>query len=88
MLRDPRARVSLILPPLIQLFILLVGRGRMEVKNIDLGVVDLDRGPAALEVLQRLRGSPSFRAPDTLSERRGCAQPRGEGGRHRVLVLF
>ncbi len=59
MLRDPRARVSLILPPLIQLFI-FSSAATMEVKNIDLGVVDLDRGPAALEVLQRLRGSPSF----------------------------
>jgi ABC-2 type transport system permease protein len=59
MLRDPRARVSLILPPLIQLFI-FSSAATMEVKNIDLGLVDLDRGPAALEVLQRLRGSPSF----------------------------
>ena len=61
MMRDPRARYSLILPPMIQLFI-FSSAATMEVKNIHLGVVDLDRGPYAAEVLQRLRGSRSFTA--------------------------
>ena len=59
MLRDPRARLSLILPPIIQLFI-FSSAATMEVKNISLGIVDLDRGPYALDVQQRLQGSPSF----------------------------
>jgi ABC-2 type transport system permease protein len=59
MLRDRRARMSLIIPPVIQLLI-FAQAATMEVKNIELGVVDLDRGPAAFEVVQRLRGSPSF----------------------------
>jgi ABC-2 type transport system permease protein len=61
MLRDPRARYSLILPPLIQLFI-FSSAATMEVKNIHLGVVDLDRGPYAANVLEGLRGSRSFTA--------------------------
>ncbi len=61
MLRDPRARYSLILPPIIQLFI-FSSAATMEVKNIHLGVVDLDRGPYAADLLQRLRGSRSFTA--------------------------
>jgi ABC-2 type transport system permease protein len=61
MLRDPRARYSLVLPPIIQLFI-FSSAATMEVKNIHLGVVDLDRGPYAADLLQRLRGSPSFTA--------------------------
>ena len=61
MLRDPRARYSLILPPIIQLFI-FSSAATMEVKNIHLAVVDLDRGPYAADLLQRLRGSPSFTA--------------------------
>src|SRR5215469_2793667 len=61
MLRDPRARYSLILPPILQLFI-FSSAATMEVKNIHLGVVDLDRGPYAAEVLQVLRGSRSFTA--------------------------
>jgi ABC-2 type transport system permease protein len=59
MLRDPRARMSLILPPIIQLFI-FSSAATMEVKNISLGIVDLDRGPYARDIELRLRGSPSF----------------------------
>jgi ABC-2 type transport system permease protein len=59
MLRDKRARMSLIIPPIIQLLI-FAQAATMEVKNIELAVVDLDRGPSAFEVIHRLRGSPSF----------------------------
>jgi ABC-2 type transport system permease protein len=59
MLRDPRARWTLIVPPTLQLFIFSFA-ATMEVKNIDLAIVDLDRGPYALDIEQRLRGSPSF----------------------------
>ncbi|MGH8133884.1 MAG: ABC transporter permease, partial [Steroidobacteraceae bacterium] len=59
MLRDPRARMSLIVPPIIQLFI-FSSAATMEVKNIALAIVDLDRGPYAADLQQRLRGSPSF----------------------------
>src|SRR5258708_4628708 len=59
MLRDPRARMSLIVPPIIQLFI-FSSAATMEVTNIALAIVDLDRGPYAAEVEQRLTGSRSF----------------------------
>ncbi|GAC1695076.1 MAG: ABC transporter permease [Steroidobacteraceae bacterium] len=59
MLRDRRARLSLVIPPILQLFI-FSSAATMEVKNIALGIVDLDRGPLAADVEQRLRGSPSF----------------------------
>jgi len=84
MLRDPRARLSLVLPPLIQLFILSFA-ATMEVKNIDLAVVDLDRGPAALEVLQRLRGSPSF---ERLMPFPSVAAARGEVERENVMGVL
>ena len=59
MLRDPRARASLIVPPIIQLFI-FSSAATMEVKNIALAIVDLDRGPYAADLEQRLAGSRSF----------------------------
>lgn len=59
MFRDRRARMSLLVPPLIQLLI-FAQAATMEVKHIELAVVDLDRGPLAFEIEQRLRGSPSF----------------------------
>ena len=54
MLRDRRARMSLILPPVIQLLI-FAQAATMEVKNIELAIVDLDRGPVAAEIVQRFR---------------------------------
>lgn len=59
MLRDRRARLTLMFPPLVQLLI-FAQAATMEVKHIELAVVDLDRGPAAFEIVHRLRGSPSF----------------------------
>ena len=59
MLRDPRARGALILPPIIQLFV-FSSAATMEVKNIALAIVDLDRGPYAADIEQRLAGSRSF----------------------------
>jgi drug efflux transport system permease protein len=59
MLRDRRARMSLIIPPVIQL-VIFAQAATMEVKNVNLAVVDLDRGPAAFEVIEWLQGSPSF----------------------------
>jgi ABC-2 type transport system permease protein len=59
MLRDPRARLSLIVPPILQLFV-FSSAATMEVKNVSLGIVDLDRGPYAADIELRLRGSPSF----------------------------
>lgn len=59
LLRDPRGRISLLLPPTIQLLI-FAQAATMEVKNIELAIVDQDRGPAAFEVMQQLRGSTSF----------------------------
>ncbi len=59
MLRDPRARWSLVMPPIIQLFV-FSSAATMEVKNVSLAIVDLDRGPYAADIEQRLRGSPSF----------------------------
>ena len=57
-LRDPRARISLILPPLIQL--LLFGyASTMEVKHVTIGVLDRDGGYWSHEIIQHLAGSPN-----------------------------
>ena len=55
-LRDPRARITLILPPLLQLF-LFGFAATLEVKNITLGVDNRDRGAWSQEVVNRLAGS-------------------------------
>ncbi len=84
MLRDPRARGALILPPIIQLFV-FSSAATMEVKNIALAIVDLDRGPYAADVEQRLAGSRSFtRLPRYAS----VAGARGALDREQVVGIL
>jgi ABC-2 type transport system permease protein len=57
--RDPRNRMALILPPILQLF-LFSFTGTLEVKHVSLGVWNEDYGQAANELIQRLSASPNF----------------------------
>ena len=84
MLRDPRARMALIIPPIIQLFI-FSSAATMEVKNIALAVVDLDRGPYAADVQQRLGGSRSFTG---LPRYANVASARGALEREQVIGIL
>jgi ABC-2 type transport system permease protein len=59
-LRDPRARITLIVPPLLQLF-LFGFASTLEVKNITLGIYDQDRGVWSREVIDSAAGSPNVR---------------------------
>src|SRR5882762_6470130 len=84
MLRDPRARLSLVIPPIIQLFV-FSSAATMEVKNIAVAVVDLDRGPYALDVQQRLAGSRSF---TRLPRYANVASARGALEREQVIGIL
>lgn len=57
--RDPKSRFSLIAPPLIQLFIFTFA-ATLDVKNVTIGVFNLDRGNQSYELLQRFHGAPLF----------------------------
>jgi ABC-2 type transport system permease protein len=58
-LRDPRNRVALIAPPLLQLFVFSF-TGTQDVKNIRLAIFNRDYGQPASELVQRLSASPNF----------------------------
>jgi ABC-2 type transport system permease protein len=58
-LRDKKARIVLIIPPMTQLFIFAFA-ATLDVKNIPIGVVNRDSGEKAIELLQRFHGSPTF----------------------------
>jgi ABC-2 type transport system permease protein len=60
MLRDKRARFVLIGPPLVQLLVFSYG-ATLEVRNVDLALLDRDGGVWATELLRRVDGSPTFR---------------------------
>lgn len=56
---DKKSRVVLILPPLMQLFIFTFAL-TLEVKNASIGILNKDSGPYSAELVQRIRGSPTF----------------------------
>src|SRR5947207_47194 len=58
-LRDPRGRYILIVPPIVQMLVFSFA-ATQEVKNIRLGVVNEDYGTAARDLLARFEGSRHF----------------------------
>jgi ABC-2 type transport system permease protein len=57
--RDPKSRFTLIVPPLIQLFVFSYA-ATYDVTNISVAVLDEDGGPEAREFLSRFEGAPAF----------------------------
>src|SRR5215213_1908837 len=70
---DPRSRAVVIVPPMMQLMVFSFA-ATLEVRNIDVAVLDHDGGRWAREVVSRLEGSPNFRrvvrvpTPDALRQ--------------------
>ncbi len=56
-LRDPKSRVTLIVPPLLQLFVFSFA-ATLDVTNVRIGVLDDDAGRGSYELIQRLDGAP------------------------------
>lgn len=70
--RDPKSRMTLLLPPLIQLFIFTFA-ATLEVKNVSMGVLNLDSGKQGFELVQRFRGSTTFTKIDYLQSEKEIA---------------
>lgn len=72
-LRDPKGRVILIVPPIIQLVVFSYA-ATLEVRNVDVMVLNQDSGRWGYELVQLIEGSPTFRqvtratSPDQLRE--------------------
>lgn len=58
-LRDPKSRISIFMPPLIQLFIFTFA-ATLDVKNVPIGILNKDFGEQSIEMIQRFHGSPMF----------------------------
>ncbi len=58
-LRDPKTRFSLIMPPLIQLFVFTFA-ATLDVKDVPIGILNRDNGEQGFELVQRLQGAPTF----------------------------
>lgn len=58
--RDPKGRIVLIMPPLLQLLIFAFA-ATLEVKNISMAIYNEDNGKHGIELIQRIRGSSTFK---------------------------
>ena len=56
---DPRSRSTLFIPPMIQL-LLFSFAATLEVRNVDIGLIDLSGGNASTELVQRISASGNF----------------------------
>ena len=59
-LRDPRGRIILVVPPILQL-VLFSAAATLEVKNVTIGIYNRDDGAASREFIGQLAGSPNFK---------------------------
>lgn len=57
--RDPKTRISLLAPPLIQLLIFTFA-ATLDVKNVPIGILNRDSGEQGFELVQRLIGTQTF----------------------------
>ncbi len=57
--RDKRSRFVLVVPPLIQLFIFSFA-ATLDVKDVSVGILNLDNGERGIELVHRFQGSPFF----------------------------
>ncbi|MBN1914665.1 MAG: ABC transporter permease [Parachlamydiales bacterium] len=58
-LRDARSRTTIFLPPLVQLLIFAFA-ATLDVKNVPIGILNLDKGEKSFELVQRFYGSKIF----------------------------
>jgi ABC-2 type transport system permease protein len=72
-LRDKRSRITLIVPPILQL-VLFGFAATLEVKNITLGIYDRDHGAWSQEIVDRLAGSPNVKRLVRLDSERAVDQ--------------
>jgi ABC-2 type transport system permease protein len=59
-LRDPKSRFAIFIPPLIQLFIFTFA-ATLDVINVPIGILNQDFGEQSIEMIQRFHGSPMFK---------------------------
>lgn len=58
-LRDKKTRMMLLVPPILML-VLFANAVTLEVKNVSIGILNLDNGPESRELIRRIEGAPTF----------------------------
>lgn len=81
-LRDPRSRLLLVGPPLIQLVVFAFA-ATLEIKDADVIVLDRDQGSSGADLVHRIAGSPTFHS---VAAARDLAEVQDAIDRQRVIA--
>ena len=81
--RDPRARIALILPPILQFF-LFAFAATLEISNVPIGVLNQDWGPAATQLVARFERASAF---SEIKHYASAADARAAIDRQDVMVV-
>ena len=81
--RDPKARIALIVPPLLQLF-LFAYAATLEVSNVPVGVLNQDWGMASEQLVSRFERASAF---SELAVTRACRRHRRRSTGRNVMVV-
>lgn len=58
-MKDPKSRISILLPPILQLLV-FTPAATLDVKNVPIAILNRDNGGAAFELVERFQGSKFF----------------------------
>jgi ABC-2 type transport system permease protein len=58
-LKDPKIRITILLPPVLQLFI-FTQAATLDVRNVPVGILNRDSGEKSFELTERFQGTPFF----------------------------
>jgi ABC-2 type transport system permease protein len=83
-LRDKKTRMLLLMPPILML-VLFANSVTLEVKNVSIGILNLDHGLESRELIRRIEGSPTFSHVFIL---RGVSQIRDLVDSEKALVVL
>ncbi len=72
LLRDPKSRLVLIVPPLVQLFVFGYAAS-FDLKHVPYAIYNEDRGTAARDLLARFAGAANFRRVAQIRSQDGIA---------------
>jgi ABC-2 type transport system permease protein len=81
--RDPRARLALIMPPIIQLF-LFAFAATLEVSNVPIGVLDDDWGATSEQLISRFERASAF---SEIRRYRSAAEAQAAIDRQDVMIV-
>ncbi|MFZ5811580.1 MAG: ABC transporter permease [Thermodesulfobacteriota bacterium] len=85
-LRDKQSRIALVMPPILMLTIFAFA-ATLEVKSVDMAVLNQDGGQASIELIQRFAGAPFFTNVFFLNGVREIA-PTLENERAMAVLVF